>query len=48
MIAARIARRDPIRFLLLTGIDVTNARPWIGFAGMAACWIVAVLLENAT
>lgn len=52
MTAARIARqaaaprRDPIGFLLLTGMDFTNARPWIGFAGLAVCWIAAVLLEN--
>ncbi len=54
MIAARIARRqaapaprrDPIRFLLLTGIDATNARPWIGFAGMAACWALCIALEH--
>lgn len=47
MIAARIARRDPIGHLLLTGMSYTNARPWIGFAGMAACWVLCVLLENA-
>jgi hypothetical protein len=56
MTAARIARRqqaapaprrDPIAFLLLTRIDVTNARPWIGFAGLAACWVLCALLEGA-
>ncbi len=54
MTAARIARRqaapaprrDPIRFLLLSRIDATNARSWIGFAGMAACWVLCVALEH--
>jgi hypothetical protein len=55
MIAARTTtqaaepapRRDLVGKLLLTGIEYTNARPWIGFAAMAACWVLCVLLENA-
>lgn len=41
-------RRDLVGFLLLTGIERTNARPWVGFAGMAACWVLCVILENLT
>lgn len=44
--AAPAPRRDPIAFLLLSGIDTTNGRPWIGFAGMAACWVLCVALEH--
>lgn len=45
--AAPAPRRDPVGFLLLTGIERTNARPWVGFAGMAACWVLCVLLGDA-
>lgn len=38
MTTANITRRqsparDPIGWLLLTGIEYTNARPWFGFVG---------------
>lgn len=46
MTAATAIRRDLVGRLLLTGIDYTNARHWIGFAGMAACWALCVALEN--
>jgi len=55
MTAARIARhqapaqperRDLVGRLLLTGMSHTNARPWIGFAGMAAVYVLYALLEN--
>lgn len=45
--AAPAPRRDLVAFLLLHRIDATNARPWIGFAGMAACWVLCVLLGDA-
>lgn len=44
--AAPAPRRDPIGWALFYRIDATNARPWVGFAGMAACWVVCVLLER--
>lgn len=52
MIAARIARqavepaqrRDPIAWLLLTGIEFTDARPWIGFVGMAMTGLVGAIV----
>ena len=42
--AAPALRRDPVAFLLTHRIAATNQRPWIGFAGMAACWVLCVLL----
>ena len=39
-------RRDLVGRLLLTGMSHTNARPWIGFAGMAAVYVLYALLEN--
>lgn len=45
MTAARTARRDLVGRLLLTGIEHASA-PWIGFAGMAACWVLCAVLEN--
>lgn len=53
MIAARTTtqaveqpERDLVGHLLLTNIEYTNARPWIGFAGMAACWVLCAVLEG--
>lgn len=43
--AAPTPRRDLVGFLLLAGIEHRSA-PWIGFAGMAACWVLCVILEN--
>jgi len=41
-----VARRDLVGRLLLTGMPYTNARPWIGFAGMAAVYALYALLES--
>jgi len=38
--------RDLVGRLLLTGIEHTDARPWLGFAGMAAVYVLFVLLEQ--
>ena len=43
---ARTARRDLVGRLLLTGIERTDARPWIGFAGLAACLVLCGVLEQ--
>lgn len=32
--------RGPVAFLLLTGIEYTDARPWIGFVGAAVTGLV--------
>lgn len=52
MIAAHIARptiepaprRDFIGRLLLTGMPYTDARPWIGFVGMAVTGLVGAIV----
>ena len=54
MIAARTTihaaepapRRDLVGKLLLTGIEWTDQRPGLMFAGMGVCWVLCVLLEN--
>jgi len=55
MIAARIARhlapaqperRDLVGRLLLIGIEQTDARPWLGFVGMAAVYVLFVVLQQ--
>jgi len=43
--ATRTVRRDLVGRLLLTGVEHASA-PWIGFAGMAACWVLCAVLEN--
>lgn len=44
--AAEQPERDLVGKLLLTGIEYTDAHPWIGFVGMAAAYALFVLLEN--
>ena len=39
-------RRDLVGRLLLTGIEHTDSRPWIGFVGLAVTIIVAGVLEQ--
>jgi len=54
MIAARTTthqaepapRRDLVGRLLLTGIEHTDARPWIGGVGMALVYVLFVALEQ--
>lgn len=54
MIAARTTtqaaeptpRRDLVGKLLLTGIEHTDARPWIGIVGMVVMVVVAGVLEG--
>ena len=54
MIAARTTtqaaepapRRDLVGKLLLTGIGYTDARPWIGAAGLVLMYVLAGVLEQ--
>jgi hypothetical protein len=39
-------RRGVIGHLLLGGIEYTNARPWIGFAGLALTIVAGGVLER--
>jgi len=45
MITTRTARRELVGRLLLIGIEHASA-PWIGFAGMAVCWVLCAVLEG--
>jgi hypothetical protein len=45
-VIARTARRSAIGHLLLGGIEHTNARPWIGFVGLALTIIAGGVLER--
>lgn len=50
-IASRLApaqpeRHDLVGRLLLAGIEHTDARPWLGFAGMAAVYVLFVVLQQ--
>jgi len=44
--AAPAPRRDLVGKLLLTGIEHTDACPWIGAAGLVAMIVVAGVLEQ--
>jgi hypothetical protein len=46
VIAARTARRSLMDWLLLAGMEHTNARPWIGFAGLALTIVAGGILER--
>lgn len=43
---ATTARRDFVGKLLLTGIAYSDARPWIGAAGLVAMYVLAGVLEQ--
>jgi hypothetical protein len=47
MIAARATRRGVIGTLLLAGIEYTDARPWIGAAGLVVMIVLAGVLKKA-
>ncbi|WP_323141314.1 hypothetical protein [Massilia phyllosphaerae] len=44
--AAPAPRRDLVGKLLLTGIEYSDARPWIGAAGLIAMYVLAGVLEQ--
>jgi hypothetical protein len=44
--AAEQTERDLVGRLLLAGIEHTNARPWIAGVGMAAVYVLFVLLQQ--
>jgi hypothetical protein len=44
--AAEQPERDLVGKLLLTGMPHTDARPWIAGVGMAAVYVLFVLLEQ--
>jgi len=43
---AQPERRDLVGRLLLTGIEHTDARPWIGGVAMALVYMLGVILQQ--